>query len=353
VTELRRLFDAEPDDFALELLRSAHDDGPAAASFNQAAAALGVGAVLAGTTAASSAGAASVASLGSSAASAPATSIGLSAVTAGLSAAPVTASTAATITFAVLAKQAAIGMVAGLAVMGGFYATVGSSPDGTNPGAPAAHTQTSLAAAARPQRAPLSAQAPPASFGEAVAAMETSSPAVPLLPDQGNVAPRSDRSELERSKLAEQAGSARSIAARLARAPSSQRVTSDAPSGAPATVAEVPTVAFPATPVPAPSALAPAANDSLSLEVALLDRARSALAAGDATRSLSVLDEYQRGTPSGILAPEAQVLRIQVLERLGQTRAASALARDFVARHPGSRHAAALRALAERADARP
>jgi hypothetical protein len=94
-------------------------------------------------------------------------------------------------------------------------------------------------------------------------------------------------------------------------------------------------------------------NASLALEVQLLDRARGALLAGDAIGSLSVLDEYQSAQRTGILAPEAQVLRIQVLERLGRTGAASALARDFVGRHPGSRHAAALRPLAERADAAP
>jgi hypothetical protein len=354
VTELRRLFDAEPDEFALELLRSAHDDGPAATSFNQAAAALGVGAVLAGTTAVSSAGAASAASLGTSIAAAPVAGLGLSAAAGSLSAAPVAASTAATITFAVLAKQAAIGMVAGLAVMGGFYTTVGSSSsDEAKLGAPGSPGQTSLSAPGVARRTTLpnrdGAAAPSVEAGPLVGPLPVTAPVAA----DGAFDASSEQSKLGKSKLAETAVSSRSSAARSARATSGQPLASEANAVAPAAAAEVPTVAFPATPAPAQPAEKSAATDPLSLEVGLLDRARTALAAGDADRSLAVLDEYQRGKPSGILAPEAQVLRIQVLERLGRTRAAAALARDFVSRHPGSRHAAALRVLAERADARP
>jgi outer membrane protein assembly factor BamD (BamD/ComL family) len=86
---------------------------------------------------------------------------------------------------------------------------------------------------------------------------------------------------------------------------------------------------------------------SLAFEVDLLDRARRTLLAGRAADALSTLDRYGREYPSGILQPEAAVLRIQALEQRGDRAAAAALARQFIASHPGSRHVESLRALVE------
>jgi hypothetical protein len=339
VTELRRLFDAQPDEFSLELLRAAEDDAPSPRSLAQAAAALGVGAMLAGAaTLSTPVASASVASsmLASPSAAAPAAAAGLAAL-------PTAVSSAATITFTVVAKQAAVGMLAGLVVMGGFYSTIGA-PKRTAEGESASEHAAETALAARPLARRVSGGR---LTSEAVAGAEpvAAPPAAPLragaTPLAGSTLPS------ESPGVREQGSPALSARGAATRGLGSAKAVSRSakPERSEATAA--------ASPETAALASAQPKNASLALEVELLDRARAALLAGDAIGSLSVLDEYQGGRRSGILAPEAQVLRIQVLERLGQTRAASALARDFVERHPGSRHAAALRPLAEQADAAP
>jgi TolA-binding protein len=87
---------------------------------------------------------------------------------------------------------------------------------------------------------------------------------------------------------------------------------------------------------------------SLEGEVTALDRARSALAAGDATRALTLLAEYEQAYPKGALRPEATYLRIQALSKSGQRDAARELAARFLAKHPSSPHAAQLQALLSR-----
>jgi hypothetical protein len=337
VTELRRLFDAQPDEFSIELLRAAEDDAPSARSLAQTASALGVGAMLAGAaTLSTPLASASVASslVVSAGAAAPAAAAGLAAL-------PTAVSSAATITLAVLAKQAAVGMVAGLVVMGGFYSTIGATKR-TAEGHSASERAAESALAAPPLARRVTGGSLPS---QVVAEPAAVLPAAPLqaeaTPLVGSGLPSESTGMREQGS---RASSARVAAARgLGSAKAASR---SAKPGSDEAVAA-------ATAESAAVASAQRKNASLALEVELLDRARGALLAGDAIGSLSVLDEYQSGQRSGILAPEAQVLRIQVLERLGQTRAASALARDFIGRHPGSRHAAALRPLAERADAAP
>ncbi|HXK20305.1 MAG TPA: tetratricopeptide repeat protein [Polyangiaceae bacterium] len=87
---------------------------------------------------------------------------------------------------------------------------------------------------------------------------------------------------------------------------------------------------------------------SLEGEVTALDRARSALAAGDAARALTLLAEYEQAFPKGALRPEATYLRIQALSKSGQRDAARELAARFLAKHPSSPHAAQLQALLSR-----
>ena len=92
------------------------------------------------------------------------------------------------------------------------------------------------------------------------------------------------------------------------------------------------------------------AADAFSLEgeVTALDRARSALGAGDATRALELLAQYEQAFPKGALRPEATYLRIQALSKSGQRDAARELAARFLAKHPSSPHAAQLQALLSR-----
>ncbi len=117
MNELRRLLDAPSDDFAVALLRSATEDAPEARSLSKAAAALGVGALVGGGAIGVATGAASASAAGSASA--------FGAHAAAALGTPVALPQAAGITFAVLAKQAAIGMLAGVAVMGGYYTSVG------------------------------------------------------------------------------------------------------------------------------------------------------------------------------------------------------------------------------------
>jgi TolA-binding protein len=99
-------------------------------------------------------------------------------------------------------------------------------------------------------------------------------------------------------------------------------------------------------PPKAPS-VAKIATDMSSLEgeVAALDRARASLAAGDAARTIDLLDGYGQAFPQGALRQEATYLRIQTLSKSGQGAAARALAARFLADHPESPHASQLQHL--------
>ena len=90
-----------------------------------------------------------------------------------------------------------------------------------------------------------------------------------------------------------------------------------------------------------PASAAPGAG--LAEEVALLDRARRAIRAGDAAGALALLDGYRTSFPRGLLAPEASVLRIDALMATGQRARAQAESRSFLQKFPGSPHAVRLR----------
>jgi TolA-binding protein len=149
-----------------------------------------------------------------------------------------------------------------------------------------------------------------------------------------------------------------------------QTVTTAAPHEtvpiAPASVSvrEMPRAAAPVTALqpsasaPTPAASAPirmfvpavdppveSARPTLADEVAALDRAREAVAAGQPARALSVLDDYGRRFPGGTLAQEATVLRIEALAASGDKAGASRLGQGFLEKNPGSPHAARIRTL--------
>jgi len=96
---------------------------------------------------------------------------------------------------------------------------------------------------------------------------------------------------------------------------------------------------------PKPSAPAP----SLADEVTALDAARAALARGDSALALTDLDAYERRFPSGVLAPEADVVRIEALFAAGDVSAARGRAGRFLASHANSPLAARVRELVLRA----
>jgi hypothetical protein len=98
----------------------------------------------------------------------------------------------------------------------------------------------------------------------------------------------------------------------------------------------------PAAPVLPPRAEEPA-SQALGDQVAALNRARSSLAAGDATAALRALDDYDARFPDGVLAEEAAVMRIDALVAMGRREEASDLARRFIAAHPASPYASRVR----------
>jgi hypothetical protein len=93
----------------------------------------------------------------------------------------------------------------------------------------------------------------------------------------------------------------------------------------------------PVTPSPAvPPSAAPAST--LAREIRVLERARAALASGDARAALRALDEHRSAFPTPNLGPEAAVLEIEALVQGGQRDRALLRAHEFHARFPRSSH---------------
>ena len=130
---------------------------------------------------------------------------------------------------------------------------------------------------------------------------------------------------------------------RVAKAPSPSS-TSAAPSAA---ASEAPIVAIDSLPLEptgsaraAPPASSTAGSDgSLSEEVALIRRARSALQGGDAARAMALLDEHVRRFPRGALIEERRATRVLALCARHETARASAEAGELLRASPHSPHA--------------
>jgi hypothetical protein len=82
----------------------------------------------------------------------------------------------------------------------------------------------------------------------------------------------------------------------------------------------------------------------LTDELGAIDRARVALAKGDARRVLEELDAYDRRFPAGRLQIEAEVMRIDAFAKLGRKDLARQHAEAFLKRHPNSVLATRVRA---------
>jgi hypothetical protein len=96
---------------------------------------------------------------------------------------------------------------------------------------------------------------------------------------------------------------------------------------------------------PAAQPAQPAASSTLADEVAALEVARAALRAHDPNGAIVALDRYKGRFPSGKLAPEATVVRIEALNQRGDRGAASALGDRFLAAHPNSPYADRVRSI--------
>jgi hypothetical protein len=128
--------------------------------------------------------------------------------------------------------------------------------------------------------------------------------------------------------------------------PTASAVTraAEAPPAVPDPPREEPSAAKAAPAAPSGAGAVKAAP-SLTEEVASVDAARSALAAGDTAGALRALDDHDRRFPGGMLGPEATVVRIEALVHRGDRAAAGRLATAFLAAHPRSPHASHLRSL--------
>lgn len=85
----------------------------------------------------------------------------------------------------------------------------------------------------------------------------------------------------------------------------------------------------------------------LGREVAQIDAARQAVAAGNARVALQHLEQFAALDRTATLDREAQLLRIDALMLSGNEPAALRLAQAYLAQHPGDPHAARLGALVQ------
>ncbi|HEY4013029.1 MAG TPA: outer membrane protein assembly factor BamD [Polyangiaceae bacterium] len=99
-----------------------------------------------------------------------------------------------------------------------------------------------------------------------------------------------------------------------------------------------------AAPRRAGSSRAPAREGAdMPAQVALVDRGRSLVAAGDTAGALRAIDEYGKRFPRGALSEEAALLRIEAVYARGDRAATVALAKRFRAEYPRSVHADKIR----------
>jgi hypothetical protein len=103
-----------------------------------------------------------------------------------------------------------------------------------------------------------------------------------------------------------------------------------------------------AVPAPAPARPARVRDLDLGAESALLDRARSALARGDAEAALSAITEHARSFPRGQLGEAREALAVQALVEAGRAGEARARAERFRARFPDSSYAPVVEAALAR-----
>jgi len=96
------------------------------------------------------------------------------------------------------------------------------------------------------------------------------------------------------------------------------------------------------TPAPVDSA------SDLGEQLRLIDAARTAVAAGNASAAAQALSTYGAKFPHGSFGQEAAVLRIETVDLQGNHGQASALARSFLAQHPNSPHVSLVQRIADR-----
>jgi TolA-binding protein len=226
-------------------------------------------------------------------------------------------------TAAVLLAAAKWLAAGGLVVTGALVARPYLSHEAARPAA--------AVAAAPPRRAP--ALAPPAAAAPALAPPAAAAPR--LAPPAAGLAPPEPANAPAAARAPSEPEHQRHVS-RERRAANPRAVVAAPAAEAPATVAEAP--------APEPKR----ATRELGEQVASLDRAGRALAAGEAAEALRLIDEYQARFPTGSLLQEATVVRVDALLALGRRADATAVAATFLSSHPTSPYAAKLRRRLER-----
>ncbi len=85
--------------------------------------------------------------------------------------------------------------------------------------------------------------------------------------------------------------------------------------------------------------LTDARKSTLAAEVSRLDAARTACRVGDYNEVIRLVENYHREFPSGVLAPDADVVEIEALVGKQDRAAAARRARAFLAKYPNDPHA--------------
>ena len=105
------------------------------------------------------------------------------------------------------------------------------------------------------------------------------------------------------------------------------------PRALPSSTSTGPVAPEPSRALPTRPSKEPERARSLPEQLRVLKQAREALRAGGATRTLAILDSYERGANSVDMSAEATLLRIEALVQLGRRAEADQLIELFVARH--------------------
>jgi hypothetical protein len=95
------------------------------------------------------------------------------------------------------------------------------------------------------------------------------------------------------------------------------------------------------------------ASGLLRIEIEQIDRARRALAAGNAAQALATLDLYDAQVKLGVLRREALLLRVDIAHRQGNAALTRQLAARYLARFPNDAHARRLQELVRAIGAHP
>jgi hypothetical protein len=183
----------------------------------------------------------------------------------------------------------------------------------------------------------------------ASAALEPISPAPVAVPPQGQASAIALAADVAGPVNAEIVAAVPSRVASVPRGPSSQPVTISGPA-IPAPAAEAESTASGVAAQPAPVAEAP---PGLAAEVLALREARRALASGQPSTTLQLLDAYETRFVHPVLLPEATVMRIEALLALGRTGEARTISDRLLAEQPNSAYAQRVRSLLGAASQRP